>query len=304
MTRPEPGFRVDVIDYDGGREVLRAVRETVFVAEQGVPLEMEWDQDDPVSLHLVARDDNGEPIGTVRLTPSHAIGRMAVLRAWRGRGVGDALMAEVLRQARERRVPEVHLHAQVDAIGFYMRFGFVPEGPRFMEAGIEHQAMRRRLEGPTAIEGRDAAAAICAGLVARTRRELYIYSRALDPGLFDAPEVIDAFRRLGTRRQLVEVRILLQDASAAHRGRTPLIALAQRLSSVFAFREVSDPADRGYAPAYVANDTGGYYFRTLGNRFDGEANVEGSGRARQLADHFMPIWERARPCTEFRALEI
>lgn len=304
MPGNEPAFRVDVVEYDGGREVLRAVRETVFVAEQGVPLEMEWDDDDPVSLHLLARDLDGEPIGTVRLTPGHAIGRMAVLRPWRGRGVGEALMAEVLRRARERRVPEVHLHAQVDAISFYTRFGFVPEGPRFEEAGIPHQSMRRRLGGPTAIEHREAAVAACCALVARTRRELWVYSRALDPGLFDAPDVVDAFRRLATRRQLVEVRILLQDAAAAQRGRTPLIALAQRLGSAFAFREVQDPADRGYAPAYVANDTGGYYFRTLGNRFDGECDVEGSGRARQLADHFMPIWERARPCTEFRALEI
>lgn len=299
---PADTFRVERIDYATGVDALRAVREPVFVLEQRVPLELEWDDLDPLCVHVIARDAAGAPIGTGRLTPERRIGRMAVLPGWRGRGVGDALLRALLDEAEQAHWPEVTLHAQVSALGFYARHGFVPLGPRFMEAGIEHQTMRRRLGGATEIDTREAAIAVVCAIASGTRRTLSIYSRALDPGLFDAPEVLEALRRLGTRRQRVDVRVLLQDAAAAQRAQAPLIGLAQRLPSVFAFREVVDPADRGYAPAYVANDDGGWYFRTLGNRFDGEAAIDDGGRARQLAETFQPVWERARLVTEFRAL--
>lgn len=299
---PAGGFRIERIDYATGVDALRAVREPVFVQEQQVPLALEWDELDPVCTHLLARDTDGAPIGTGRLTPERKIGRMAVLPAWRGRGVGDALLLALVEEAKRQRWPEVTLHAQVSALGFYAKHGFVPVGARFMEAGIEHQTMRRRLGGATEIDSREAAIAVVCAIASGARRELSIYSRALDPGLFDAPEVLEAMRRLGTRRQRVDVRVLLQDAAAAQRAHAPLIALAQRLPSVFAFREVVDPADRGYASAYVVNDDGGWYFRTLGNRFDGEAAIDDGGRARQLAEAFQPVWERSRNVTEYRAL--
>lgn len=303
-TRFSGAFRVEAIDYASGVDDLRAVREPVFVQEQQVPIELEWDELDPLCVHVIARDDAGLPIGTGRLTPEHKIGRMAVLPEWRGRGVGDALLLALIREAAQRRWPELRLHSQASAVGFYVKHGFVPYGDRFMEAGIEHQSMRRQIGGPTAIDTREAAVAITTAVVAATRRELCLYSRQLDPGLFDAPEVLEALRRLATRRQRVDIRILLQDAGTPQRAHAPLIGLGQRLSSVFAFREISDPADHGYASAFIANDSGGYYFRTLGNRFDGEAALDFGGRARQLADGFMPVWERARIVTEFRALDI
>lgn len=304
MATTDRPFRVEAIDYATGVDDLRAVREPVFVQEQQVPLALEWDELDPLCVHVIARDAAGAPIGTGRLTPEHKIGRMAVLPDWRGRGVGDGLLLALIAEAERRHWPELHLHAQVSAVGFYVKHGFVPVGDRFMEAGIEHQTMRRQLGGPTAIDTRDAAVAIACAVIAGTRRELSIYSRALDPGLFDAPEVLEALRRLGTRRQRVDVRILLQDADAPQRAHAPLIALAQRLPSVFGFREANDPADRGYASAFIFNDGSGYYFRTLGNRFDGEGAVDAGGRARQLADAFQPVWERSRIVTEYRILGV
>lgn len=303
-TQFSGAFRVEAIDYASGVDDLRAVREPVFVQEQQVPIELEWDELDPLCVHVIARDAAGKPIGTGRLTPEHKIGRMAVLPEWRGRGVGDALLLALIQEAAQRRWPELRLNSQASAVGFYVKHGFVPYGDRFMEAGIEHQSMRRHIGGPTAIDTREAAVAITTAIITATRRELCIYSRHLDPGLFDAPEVLEALRRLATRRQRVDIRILLQDAGTPQRAHAPLIGLGQRLSSVFAFRQITDPADHGYASAFIANDSGGYYFRTLGNRFDGEAALDFGGRARQLADSFMPVWERARVVTEFRALDI
>ena len=129
---------------------------------------------------------------------------------------------------------------------------------------------------------------------------MLIYSRELDPGLLDTPEALASLRRFAT--QDGEVRLLLQDPGTPQRALAPLIALAQRLPSAFALRAVEEPGDRAYPSAFVVNDRGGWYFRTLGHRFDGETELDGEARARQLRATFEPMWERARVCTEFRAL--
>jgi predicted GNAT family N-acyltransferase len=303
----KPSFRVDLIDYKTGLDDLRAIRETVFVHEQSVPLELEWDALDPQCIHVIARADDGTAIGTGRLTPERHIGRMAVLREWRGQGVGDALLLALCEQAQRRGWREVALNAQVSAIDFYLRHGFEGHGARFMEAGIEHQAMRRRLGAMgagIAIEDREAAVTATIGVIQSARRALWIYSRELDPGLFDNPDVIEALRGFGTAGHGNQARILLQDAAAPQRAHAPLLPLSQRLSSAFAFREVDDPVDRAYPSAFIANDGGGYYFRSLGHRFDGESALDAPGRARQLRDGFDRVWERSRPVSEYRALGI
>lgn len=309
MNAARGPFRVEPIDYANGSGELLAVRETVFVVEQGVPIEEERDALDPQCHHVIAREERGAPIGTGRLVPPQdaagtpaRIGRMAVLREWRGAGVGAAMLHALLRQARALGWNDVALNAQVSAQDFYARHGFAPFGERFMEAGIEHQPMRRRLDRPRAVEDRNAAIAVTVELIQSARRNLHVYSRELDPGLLDAPPVLEALRRFGTRDHGQEMRVLLQDAGAPQRAHAPLLLLAQRLPSVILFREVDDPVDRAYPSAYVANDDGGYYFRGLGHRFDGEAETAAAGRARHLVEHFRPIWERARPCSEFRAL--
>lgn len=318
-------YTVEPVDFAIAAGELHAVREAVFVREQGVPAELERDAADPHCLHVLARDGDGNPIGTGRLVPpflavngcvgqdgadaAHAgaaalprIGRMAVLPAWRNRGVGEAMLAALTGLARERGWRAISLNAQATAVPFYARQGYLPHGERFFEAGIEHQAMRRTLDGPDPIGDRAAAVAIVTALAHQARRRLCVYSRALDPGLFDAPEVLGALRRLAVRGDGIELRFLLQDAATPQRDHAPLLGLAQRLPSVVLLREVDDPVDRAYPSAFVANDAGGYYFRGLGHRFDGEADLHAPGRQRQLAEEFARTWERARPCTELRAL--
>jgi predicted GNAT family N-acyltransferase len=295
-------FHVETVDFAMARADLHAVREAVFIREQNVPESIERDALDPMCRHVLARAADGMPIGTGRLTPDHRIGRMAVLREWRGRGVGDAMLHALVEEARGAGLHQVSLHAQASAIDFYLRHGFLPVGPRFEEAGIEHQTMQRTLAGPAAVETREQALAATIGTIASARRTVRIYSRELDPGLLDSAEAMTALRRHATRGG--EVRILLQDPEAPQRALAPLIALAQRLPSLFAFRAVDDPVDLAYPSAYVVNDLDGWYFRPLGHRLDGETRFDGGGKARELRNAFDPVWERSRPCTEFRALGI
>lgn len=131
------------------REGAFGVRRKVFVEEQQCPPEEEWDEYDAVATHFAALDDEGRAIGSARLVchgEAGKVGRMAVLREWRGQGVGQALLEATLEEARRLGLKWVYLHAQTHAEGFYSRFGFQPEGELFQEAGIEHVRMSRRLE--------------------------------------------------------------------------------------------------------------------------------------------------------------
>lgn len=120
---------------------LRTIRETVFIREQRVPVELEWDEFDPNCLHLLAIDLAGNPIGTARLLPGGVIGRMAVLKEWRHRDVGSTLLLRLLEEAWQRKIQHVTLNAQLPAKGFYGKFGFRIAGKEFMDAGIPHVRM-------------------------------------------------------------------------------------------------------------------------------------------------------------------
>lgn len=134
-------FTVSTASWSDDREVLQSLRRTVFVIEQKVPEGLEWDEADALSLHALAQDNHGLPVGTGRLLPDGHVGRMAVLREWRGQGAGSALLEFLVRQARQRGMHSLQLHAQIHAIGFYARQGFVPRGGEFMEVGIPHRLM-------------------------------------------------------------------------------------------------------------------------------------------------------------------
>ena len=123
------------------------IRTTVFVEEQEVPLELEMDEYDAIATHFLLRD--GEtPLATARLVDKHGlakIGRVAVLKEARGRGLGLLLMQAVIDEAKRRGFTESVLDAQTYAIPFYARLGYVAEGEEFDDAGIPHFLMRRKL---------------------------------------------------------------------------------------------------------------------------------------------------------------
>jgi predicted GNAT family N-acyltransferase len=125
-------------DADG----LKQVRRRVFVEEQSVPEAEEWDAADPTSVHVLAFVGGCEPVGTGRLESSGKIGRVAVLREWRGSGIGARIVRHLVNQATELGIESVYLHAQTAAAGFYRRLGFGAEGPVFDEVGIPHVRMR------------------------------------------------------------------------------------------------------------------------------------------------------------------
>lgn len=147
MSEKQTGMaaRIELGNWAALEQAARFVRTEVFLLEQKVPVELEWDEMDAVSLHAVALDAGGAPCGTGRLLPDGHIGRMAVRGAVRGQGVGAAILGALMQAARQRGQREVMLNAQIQAQGFYARFGFVGEGEEFEDAGIAHIHMRCRL---------------------------------------------------------------------------------------------------------------------------------------------------------------
>ncbi|OGB26617.1 MAG: GNAT family N-acetyltransferase [Burkholderiales bacterium RIFCSPLOWO2_02_FULL_57_36] len=135
-------FRITIGDWDAQQLHARTVRDDVFINEQNIPVELEWDEMDRVSLHAVVIGEAGQPIGTGRLLPDGHIGRMAVTRVLRGAGIGGAILEALMQQARKRGDKAVLLNAQIRAEPFYARYGFTREGEEFMEAGIPHIRMR------------------------------------------------------------------------------------------------------------------------------------------------------------------
>ena len=138
--------RVQLMSWEEAQPVAAPIRFAIFVGEQNVPHDIELDEMDAKSLHAVAFDEAGKPVGTGRLLPEGKIGRMAVLKEWRRRGVGADLLDALLEEARRRGLAEVKLSAQLQAAEFYRARGFVAEGKVYEEAGILHQAMRRSLK--------------------------------------------------------------------------------------------------------------------------------------------------------------
>ncbi|MBT9590085.1 MAG: GNAT family N-acetyltransferase [Thiobacillus sp.] len=124
---------------------LSTVRRTVFIEEQGVPEAMEWDAHDATAIHILALSIESTPIGCARLLPDGRMGRMAVLSAWRGYGIGKALLAAVLRAAQVQGHSVLMLSAQTHAAGFYAAAGFEAVGTAYEEAGIAHVAMQLKL---------------------------------------------------------------------------------------------------------------------------------------------------------------
>lgn len=142
MSNP---FTVSLVSWHDGEPLLRAVREAVFMREQGVPEELEWDGLDEGCRHALALSLQGEAVGCGRLLPDGHIGRIAVLPEWRNRKVGTAIMEALLGEARARGLQQVEVDAQTQAVPFYRGFGFVEQGEVFMDAGMPHIRMHLKL---------------------------------------------------------------------------------------------------------------------------------------------------------------
>jgi len=134
-------FTVSLVTWHDGEPLLKSVREAVFIREQCIPAELEWDGLDEGCRHALALSHRGEAIGCGRVLPNGHIGRIAVLPQWRKQKVGTAIMEALLDYARTHEYKQINVDAQTYAMPFYRNFGFVEQGEAFMDAGLPHIKM-------------------------------------------------------------------------------------------------------------------------------------------------------------------
>jgi predicted GNAT family N-acyltransferase len=142
MSNP---FTVSLVAWHDGEPLLKSVREAVFIREQGIPAELEWDGVDEGCRHALALSLQGQAIGSGRMLANGHIGRIAVLPQWRKKKVGTAIMEALLDYARAHDYKEVDVDAQIYAMPFYRSFGFAEQGEQFMDAGLPHIKMTLKL---------------------------------------------------------------------------------------------------------------------------------------------------------------
>lgn len=138
-------FRVQSGHWDKLEQDAKFIRKQVFIIEQNIPEEEEWDDQDMISDHFVVYDQN-QPIATARLLQNNSVGRVAVLKAYRGQGIGRMIMLEIIRQAHQQDRTFLQLSSQVHAISFYEKLGFSIQGDAYDECGIPHIKMQLVIE--------------------------------------------------------------------------------------------------------------------------------------------------------------
>lgn len=318
------------VDWSTHQDKLRTVRTRVFIEEQGVPKAIEWDGLDDKADHFIALNEAGQPLGTARLLNTGQIGRMAVLKNQRGRGIGRALLNAAIQHAESSGMPRVFLHAQVHAQEFYRKAGFLLTGTEMIEAGIPHVEMAMMLPIPfnasadtralpmvnpenaptdapanaivafeSELQGRTAVAA----LIESARRTVIILSARLDPGVFAAAPTLGAISRLARRSRSAHVRILVEDTKAIASNNHPLLQLTRRLPSKVAMRRFPNDTTP-QRTCFVVVDEMAIWVQPDQDVYVGWWNLNDRVEARRLADQFAWLYERSSDDPELRLLSL
>ncbi|WP_439101472.1 GNAT family N-acetyltransferase [Congregibacter sp.] len=289
-------------------EELERLRSAVFVMEQGVPREIEWDGQDAHAAHAIAELD-GTAIGCGRLLPDGRIGRLAIIAQHRGHGVGAMLLQCLLGIARQQGQTALYLHAQANAVSFYERAGFVIRGETFEEAGIAHRDMHMTLDYR---DWNEPIPRLCSPhpfselVVAQARlarRELRILSPKLDNRVFDQEDLVSAIRLFLRGGNLSHVQVLVQDARAIVQRGHRLLALSRRLPSRIEIRRLAEHPQWNDDTLVIRDRDS--VLELPGKGVDaGFYRPEDRPRSEAAINRFDELWRLGQIDPEFRALSL
>lgn len=310
-------FGTRLADWTRDEAALRALRTTVFVEEQSVSEEEEWDGLDPDCVHAIAELPPEGIVGTGRLHPSGKIGRMAVLAEWRGLGIGAAILRDLLDEARKRGLESVYLHAQLPVLGFYARFGFVAEGPEFEEAGIAHRLMRLRLAGTDpandtdqgvtgtrrVLSGKQEFAEAVTDVAGVATRSLAIFTPDLEHGVYDSSRFLEAIKRLVLSRSHARIRVLISDPGRIQHTVNRFLYVGRRLSTFIEFRHLPE-SYQGRSDAFLIADDAALVYRAKADRWEGIMDSHEPRVARVYLLQFDEMWQNSEPAGELREFRL
>ncbi|MEO0437829.1 MAG: GNAT family N-acetyltransferase [Pseudomonadota bacterium] len=289
-------------------EKLRELRQAVFVQEQGVAQEIEWDGKDANALHVLLELEQ-KPIACGRILSDGRIGRLAVLEQHRGQTYGSMVLGKLLELARARGDVHVYLHAQADAESFYTKSGFRREGSVFLEADIRHVSMEMELHYKNwdtllyPVRYPQPFSDLVVAQASLARRELRILSPRLDRTAFEQQDLYSAIRRLLQRGRMSRIQIIVQDvASLVSRGHG-MLELARRLPSAVEMRTLKEhPQWNG--DTLVIRDRDSVLTRSAGDQAAAFYRPHDRARAKTAVSRFDDLWNASAVSPEFRSLSI
>jgi predicted GNAT family N-acyltransferase len=317
-----PDYTLTETDWIRDQTDLSAVRREVFMDEQAVPVADEWDGLDEQAVHFLVRTSSGEPVATARILRepgAYHIGRLAVRKPYRGRGLGRTLMQYLLDWCTNDKTPieRVYLNAQVSASDFYRRLGFEARGELFMDAGIPHQRMdyflvQLSLESPEAIpadpdyqlltrcdEFRDQALLLCQD----ARRQILILSEHLDAAIYDNAALAEAFASLVRNHRQARVRILVTNINPLLERGHQLLYLARRLPSSVEIRKASPEAE-SQGQHFVLCDLDEVLYQQPGSDYRGHVRRHAPAEVKSLRELFDRDWNHADADPRLRRLHL
>ena len=318
---------IQVYRWDQAPDAVRELREQVFIEEQGVPLELEWDDTDALADHfLMVSADGSKPLATARLYPDGvgggSIGRLAVKMSERGQGLGQQLLRAVMSHAAPR-YDYLMLSAQEYAIPFYERCGFYVCSGTYDDAGIPHRSMcctapalvlSRRPDSARpltlgadttvwavrrASHYRDLVRALCH----QTRRKLSLYDYQLSDELYDDDFIAESLSALARRHRHAEIRLLIHDDRSVIRRPHRLVRLMHRLPSNVHLRLINPDYPSPTTPFLLADDVGLAY-RYESASADGFVSFNDRGQVRRLHEQFERLWSTGKTSLELRQLPL
>ena len=324
MTKPgfDSRYRLSMYGWDDLPSAARDLRQRVFVDEQKVPPELEWDETDKLAEHFLVHNADEIAVGVARLYPDGTgggrIGRMAVARSERGTGLGLWLLRAVMAQGK-KTYAHLILSAQEQAIPFYQRAGFIVCSDTYQDAGIPHRTMR--CSAPSLVLNQDSETdtplhlgqdtttwqlsshvdwnAALDALTSQARRRLWLFEPTLDSGRYDREHLRDSLSELARRSRNSEVRLLILDDRPLVERRHRLVELMRRLPSHIHLRLINSDYSPPAASFALIDDTGVAY-RHQSAEPSGFANFNSPGRARQLAEQFQRMWDLGQESIELR----
>jgi predicted GNAT family N-acyltransferase len=307
--------------WKSSQKLLSEIRHKVFVKEQGVPEELEIDDQDPQALHWIAWGSGDTAMGVARLA-GNKIGRMAILKPYRKKGVGSTLLRAIVNYAIRNGFTTLQADAQQHAVVFYENNGFRINGKVFNDAGIPHVPMvmdidrftfrheqkesanaREQNRNRESIENADSCVAKALELVEQGDRTLYIFSQRLDPLIYDSDAFSERLYNLATSHPNAKVKLLVADTPWLSRHYHRVIDTYHRLLSHIELRRLNPELDTLHTEFMVADNEAVYYLQDP-HHFKGYYCASAPAEAQSLANDFEVMWQSSLPDPEVRRLYI
>lgn len=328
-------LRIEKYHWQEAPEQVRGIRQRVFVDEQQVPAELEWDATDHGAQHYLVLTDSGHAVATARLYGDPGatgyIGRMAVLPDYRGQQIGQQLLHHLIAEG-AGQFATLQLSAQHHALEFYQCAGFHVCSDEYKDAGIAHFDMRclapevlaEQLNTQNTAErpgtrkhplnlGEDSrswlferqaqAVELMNSLVGQARQRVWLFDMTLDHELYGQPDFCDLISQVARRHRQSDVRLLIMDDKPLVQRRHRLVELMRRLPSSIELRLAGETTAVEKEP-FVLVDRQGVLYRHQFGGAQGFANFADGGRVKRLEQRFTRMWDNSQPSRELRQLSL